>query len=50
VVWAEVGPPEDDGANEADDCVDLSGVNTVDEAIDRIHNRDSDSDTDTASA
>jgi anti-sigma regulatory factor (Ser/Thr protein kinase) len=35
VVWAELGQPDtDDGS---DDCVDLTGVDTVEEAIGEIH-------------
>jgi anti-sigma regulatory factor (Ser/Thr protein kinase) len=37
VVWAEIGP-SDDGS--PDDCVDLSGVETVDEAFNRIRRED----------
>lgn len=34
VVWAVLGPARQEAG---DDCVDLSGVDTVDQAIDRIH-------------
>ena len=37
VVWAELGP---DPSGEADECVDLSGVETVEEAFDRIRRAD----------
>ncbi len=40
VVWAELGPPQPEET--PDDCVDLSGVNTVDQAFRHIERSDSD--------
>lgn len=40
VVWAELGPGRDDPP---EDCMDLSGVDTVEEAFDRIRRTDPDS-------
>jgi anti-sigma regulatory factor (Ser/Thr protein kinase) len=40
VVWAEIGPMESPPV--LDDCVDLTSVNTVDEAVDHIRQADSD--------
>ena len=37
VVWAEIGPP---GADDPDECLDLSGVDTVEEAMRHIRHRD----------
>lgn len=39
VVWAEIGPSP---ADDPDDCVDLSGVETVEKAIEQIRRRDPD--------
>jgi anti-sigma regulatory factor (Ser/Thr protein kinase) len=39
VVWAELGPATDDTP---EDCVDLTGVDTVDEAFDHIRRADPD--------
>ncbi len=39
VVWAELGPGPDDTP---EDCTDLTGVDTVEQAIDQIRSADSD--------
>lgn len=40
IIWAEIGPGRGDGP---EDCIDLSGVDTVEQAMERIRRADPDS-------